>query len=108
VLHAILAPLKQELKNLPPFFGMRMTRVLPPCVETGHTEFENHAHHLNLKLVRMTHSEIETFRSLKEKMKMASFFGCPVPFLRHEASFLDRPIRTHGRSFLDALSRITT
>ena len=69
----IVTEVKQELKNLPPFFGMRMTRVLPPCVETGHTEFENHAHHLNLKLVRMTHSEIETFRSLKEKMKMASF-----------------------------------
>jgi hypothetical protein len=71
---AILSPLKNELKHLPPFFGMRTTRVLPPCLEAGLTDFENRTHHLNRKFVRMTHHEREPFRSLEEKMVMMVFF----------------------------------
>ena len=47
--------------------------ILAPCVKTRLADFENLAHHLNLKFVRVTHHERGPFRSLEEKMVMAFF-----------------------------------
>ena len=80
------ASLVKKLQDISPFFSMGTEGSLAPCVKTGLADFENLAHHLNRKFVRVSHHEREPFRSLEEKMVMA-FFRMSRSILTSRSSF---------------------